>query len=155
MYNLKYKILNFLLLKGENTCKSITFKVTFDFLGRTDRMSANSVAPTQEELKNGTDKRADGRYCGDNQVQRGLNYILTLTPDSESDIAEFEDTNKDYRKSNFHIHFYYTTSKETDIISSGKDYTVYQGYCSCCLSTASTYKAPMIERMLKFITSNL
>lgn len=122
---------------GDNTCKSITFKVTFDFLGRSDRMSANTVATE-------TSAREDGRYCGDNQVQLGLSYILTLTPDSESAIAGFENTISDYRKSNFHIHFYNTTSKETDVISSGKDYTVYQGYCGNCRNTASGYSAPMI-----------
>lgn len=92
---------------SSNAYKSITFTVTLDFTGNTDRVSANAGVK-EETLKsniadgvfNGTD---DGRYAAENYIGYGKKYQLNLI-NPEGDIAGIASVDTNCDTDFFHVH---------------------------------------------------
>ena len=92
---------------SSNAYKSITFTVTLDFTGNTDRASANAGVK-EETLKsniadgvfNGTD---DGRYAAENYIGYGKKYQLNLI-NPEGDIAGIASVDTNCDTDFFHVH---------------------------------------------------
>ena len=90
--------------------ESITFTVTFDFSGTTDRISANN-GKTLDEITgtatidgaNVTYRKDDGRWASENYVQNATKYALNFVA-NDSALSGLESVSENANTSFFHTH---------------------------------------------------
>ena len=112
--------------------KSITFKVTFDFTGGSDRRSYETR--NFENGHVGVDGESDGRWREDNFMLFGSNYTFDVTASSFSSATNT--VNFTGEAGNIHTHRYIVSLKDSNLISDGDGFNIYMGACNYCDHTA-------------------